>query len=219
MLAFGEDDHVLPDAQPFSPRGPTAPAGPVQLPAPTSAIQPREEETSSTAISAPHRRARAAKPLEIDETPGLTNAELRQWNEGYLGNMQEAVAAKNPYKLAHQAKKNAEHWVLGQGIGGVGSGLGQDRAAGPLQMFSGANLLAALTGRESSPAGTKHARSASLTSTAEEEERRVRAREEEGEQVGRGAAEQDLTLAGQDDGVFVGDEMVRGLLFGWLTQS
>jgi len=150
------------------------------------------------------------KPLESDERPGLTNDELRQWNEGYLTNMQETIDARHPYKMVHQAKKNAEHWVLGQGIGGVGSGLGREHAPGPLQIFSGATLVALLTGRELSPAGTKHARSPSVTSAAEEEERHVRAREEEGEQVGRGAGEEDLTLAGQDEGTFIGgDEMVR----------
>lgn len=213
MLAFGEDDHILPNARPFSPRGPTSPAAPAQSEVPPSVAQAgeEEEETSSTAVSAPHRRARGPKPLEFDQRSGLTNAELRQWNEGYLQNMQEAMNAKNPYRLAHQAKKNAEHWVLGQGIGAVGSGLGQDHAAGPLQMFSGASLLAALTGRELSPAGTKHPRSPSVTSAAEDDERRVRAREEgQDEQVGRAATEQDPTFAGQgDEGVFVGEEMVR----------
>ena len=125
--------------------------------------------------------------------------------------MQEALATKNLHKMAYLAKKNAEHWVLGQGIGGVGSGLGQDHASGPLQMFSGATLLAAVTGRELSPAGTKHARSASLASAGEDEERRVRAREEEGEQVGRGDVEQDLALAGQDEEIFADGEMVCGL--------
>jgi meiotic recombination protein REC8, fungi type len=145
----------------------------------------------------------------MDERPGLTNDELRQWNEGYLNNMREAVDARYPYKLAHQAKKNAEHWVLGQGIGGVGTGLGQHHAAGPLHIFSGPFLLAALTGRDLLSAGTKHARSSSVTSAVEDEERRVRAREEEGEQSGRGAGEEDLTLAVLDGGVFVGrDEMV-----------
>lgn len=210
IQVFGEDEHVLPDARPFSPRPDAGQDETVQHPVLTSPGHPAAEGTPSTAISAPQRRARAAKPLEYDERPGLTNDELRQWNEGYLVNMQEAVGAKYPYKLAHQARKNAEHWVLGQGIGDVGSGLGQNHAAGPLQMFSGVNLLAAVTGRELSPAGTKHARSSSATSAAEEGERRVRAREEVSEQVGRVAEEQDLSLAAQEEGIYIrGDEMVR----------
>lgn len=213
MLAFGEDEHGLPEAELFSPRLLPGEVETAEPPLPPSPGPLTEGETPSTAISAPHRRARAAKALEFDERPGLTNAELRQWNEGYLDNMQEAADFKHPYKLAHQARKNAEHWVLGSGIGGVGSGLGQDHASGPLQIFSGTTLLAALTGRELSPAGTKHARSPSVTSAAEEEERRVRAREEQGEQVGRGTADQQLTLAGQDEGIFMGgDEMVRDLV-------
>lgn len=122
--------------------------------------------------------------------------------------MREAVGAKYPYRLAHQAKKNAEHWVLGQGIGGVGKGLGQDHASGPLEMYSGASLLAALTSRGRSPAGTKHARSPSATVGAEDE-RRVRSRGETSEQVGRGAGGEDLTFAGEDEGIFLGgDERV-----------
>lgn len=212
MLAFGEDEHVLPEVQRMSPHQIVGQGETTHPPATASSVQPVEGELSSTALSAPHGRARAPKTLASDERPGLTNDELRQWNEGYLDNMRQAVDAKHPYKLVHQAKKNAEYWVLGQGIGRVGRGLGQDHAPGPLQMFSGLTLLAALTGRDMSTAGTKHARSPSTTNSAEEEERRVRAREEEGERVGRGLGDQDLSLAGVDEGVFVGgDEMVSYL--------
>lgn len=208
MLAFGEDEYILPEARPFSPRPLAGQAETVQSARPRSPVQQGEEETPPTAISAPHLRTRMVKPLGYDERPGLTNQDLRQWNEGYLENMQSAVEAKHLYKLAHQAKKNAEHWVLGRGIGGVGRGLGQDHACGPLQMYCGATLLAAVTGKELSSAGTKHARSPSVTSGAEEE-RRVRTREETAEQVGRGADEQGLTLTEQDEGIFIGgDEMV-----------
>jgi hypothetical protein len=209
MLAFGEDEHVLPPAEPFSPRRP--PGEPEPAP-------PGEEETPSTAISAPQRRARVAKPLGLDERQGLTNAELKQWNEGYLDNMQDAVDAKLPYKLFHQAKRNAEHWVVGQGIGGVGNGLGQDHAPGPFHMFSGATLLAAVTGRELSPARTKRTRSLSPGSVAEEEERRVRARHEEGGEMGRAAEEQDLTLGAEDEGIFAGGDMVIVACFQPQTQ-
>ena len=209
MLAFGEDEHVLPKARPVSPRQLVGQVETTHPPVTASSVQPVEGELSSTALSAPHRRARAPKTLVSDERPGLTNDELRQWNESYLDNMRQSVDAKHPYKLVHQAKKNAEHWVMEQGIGGVGRGLGQDHAPSPLQMFSGMTLLAALTGRDMSAAGTKHARSPSTTNSAEEEERRVRAREEEGEQVGRDLGDQDLGLAGHDEGILAGgDEMV-----------
>jgi meiotic recombination protein REC8, fungi type len=210
MLAMREDEHILLDPNPFSPRTSADQEGATQHARHTTPAQPPQEETPSTAISAPQRRARAPKLLDFDDRPGLTNDDLRQWNEGYLINMNEAADARHLKKLTHQAKKNAEHWVLGRGIGGVGSGLGQDHVVGPLQFFSGVGLLAALTGRELSPAGSKRGRSPSATSAADEEERRVRVREENEGQVGRGAVEDDLTIAGQDEGVFVGDdEMVR----------
>lgn len=166
------------------------------------------EETASTAASAPHRRARSTKALEFDSRPGLTNNELRQWNEHYLENMQQALVAKHRYKLTHQAKKNAEYWVLGYGIGDVGRGLGQDHAFGPLQTFSGASLLASLTGACASIAGTKRARSSSITSAAEEEkERRVRVRDEYDDQAGRGLFGPEQALTGLDvEGIFAGDE-------------
>jgi meiotic recombination protein REC8, fungi type len=205
MLASGEDEHILPMARPFSPRRPAGQVEAAQAPVATSPVQPIAEQMPSTSISAPHRRARGPKPLKFDERPGLTNDELRQWNEGYLNNMQQAIDAKHPYKLASQAKKNADHWVFGRGIGEVGSGLGQDYVHGPLQMFSGTTLLAAVTGREPSPAGTKHARSPSVMSAAEEGERRVRVRHQGSEQEDQGAGEQGLILTGQDEGILAGN--------------
>jgi meiotic recombination protein REC8, fungi type len=208
MLASGEDGDMLPMALPFSPRQPAGQADAAQAPVLTSPVQLVAEQTPTTSIFAPHRRARQPKLLEFDERPGLTNEELRQWNEGYLSNMQQVIEAKHTHKLAIQAKKNAEHWVLGRGIGGVGSGLGQSYVPGSLQVFSGTSLLAALTGGEPSPAGTKHARSTSVMSAAEDGERRVRVRHEGSEQLVRGAGEQDLIQIGQDEGIFAGnDEM------------
>jgi meiotic recombination protein REC8, fungi type len=207
-LASGKDEHILPTARPFSPRRPAGQVEAAQAPVATSPVQPIAGQTPYTSISAPHRGARGLKPLEFDERPGLTNDELRQWSEGYLNNMQQAIDAKHPYKLASQAKKNAEHWVLGRGIGGVGSGLGQDYVPGPLQMFSGTTLLAAVTGRVPSPASTKHARSPSVMSAAEEGERRVRVRHKESEQEDRGAGEQGLILSGQDEGILAGNDVM-----------
>jgi meiotic recombination protein REC8, fungi type len=219
MLASGEDMDMLPTALPFSPRQPAGQVDAGQAPVFTSPIQPIAEQTPNNSISAPYRRARQLKPLEFDDRPGLTNEELRQWNEGYLNNMQQVTDAKQSHKLASQAKKNAEHWVLGRGIGGVGSGLGQSYVAGPLQEFSGTSLLAALTGKEPSPAGTKHARSTSFMSAAEDGERRVRLRHGGSEQGGVGAGEQDLIQTGQDEGIFAGnDEMACSYNFPLIAQ-
>jgi meiotic recombination protein REC8, fungi type len=206
MLTSGEVGDMLPMALPFCPRQPAGQANAAQAPAFTSPVQPVAEQTPTTSISAPYRRARQPKPLEFDERPGLTNEELKQWNEGYLSNMQQVIEVKHTHKLAIQAKKNAEHWVLGRGIGGAGSGLGQSYVPGPLQVFSSTSLLAALTGREPSPAGAKHARSISVMSTAEDGKRRVRVRHEGSEQLVRGAGEQDLIQIGQDEGIFVGND-------------
>ena len=99
--------------------------------------------------------------------------------------MQEATRVKQQHKAASLAKKNAAYWVLGQGIGGVGAGIGRDRVPGPLEMFSGQALLAALTGRDLSPAGSKHARSPSGEPDEEEEARRIRFRTDDEERLGQ----------------------------------
>jgi hypothetical protein len=204
---MGEDEVNLPGGPVLPPHPAVGPEEKLQSDLPLSSFEPvEEEEAPSTEVSAPQRRGRTMKALEFDHRPGLTNNELRQWNEKYLENMRQASAVKHRYKLTHQAKKNAGYWVLGYGIGDVGRGLGQDHVPAPLDNFSGDALLAVLIGSGlPSVAGRKRARSSSVTSIAEEAARRVRAREEEDDQVGRGAIGGDQPFPGQDEGVFVGD--------------
>jgi meiotic recombination protein REC8, fungi type len=126
------------------------------------------------------------KPLVDDQRTELSNRELSQWNTSYLENMAEATRTKVRYKALVQARKNAAFWVLEQGIGGVQAAFGQDRVPHPLSVFSGQALLDALTGHESSPAGTKRSRSSISDDEGDQESRRIRARGEEEKEVGRG---------------------------------
>ncbi|KAL9624681.1 MAG: hypothetical protein Q9160_001035 [Pyrenula sp. 1 TL-2023] len=171
LLALGDDE--LPPAEPFEVQGGKA----------ATADQPQmmqPEQRSSSVAEAPQRRRRFKTTIS-DVRPELLNRDLAQWNEGYLANMANAARLKQQHKLAAQAKKNAAFWVLGQGIGEVGIGLGSERIPAPLDIFSGDRLLSALMGEE---VGRKHARSTSGGSESDESGRRVRARGE-GE-LGRG---------------------------------
>jgi len=138
------------------------------------------------------RRQRAPKVLPIDYTMEISSTNLKEWQKCYLHNMTEAAANKLAHRQQVQAKKNAEHWVLGTGIGGIGSGVGASYIPSALNMFSGAALLEALTGVKSveqqQTAGQKHS-----SSDAEDQDgRRVRPRlSDDGEQVGRGVEEGD----------------------------
>ncbi|THC97096.1 hypothetical protein EYZ11_003414 [Aspergillus tanneri] len=97
-------------------------------------------------------------------------------------------AQKLQNKIPTQAKKNAALWVFGKGIGSVGVGLGMSRFAHPLHLFSGQELYESLN-----PTATqnprKRNRPSGEESDTESEVRRVRAREEYEDQVGRGDLE------------------------------
>ena len=148
--------------------------------------------------------------MQIDQQQTLQNADLKQWNDEYLANMAQALKTKEAHKTAAQAKKNALFWVFGQGIAGVGRGLGQDHFPSPLDIFSGQALLDALTGKEPAAAGRKRTRSRSDPSGVEDNDdaRRVRARTEEEEQVGRGGEYGAMADLGDDEGIVMGDDMV-----------
>ena len=161
------------------------------------------------------------KSTQIDQQQTLQNADLKQWNDEYLTNMTQASKAKEAHKTAAQAKKNAAFWVFGQGVAGVGRGLGQDHFPSPLDMFSGQALLNALTGKEPAAAGRKRTRSRSDPGAAgdNDDARRVRSRTEEEEQAGRGGEHGGMADLGGDEGIVIGDDMVsRNFYFVTLLQ-
>ena len=128
--------------------------------------QVQQQTTSETADAPMRKRARAApKIIAPDATLELRNGDLARWNTDYVANMQEVIKHKQASRIATIAKKNAEHWVLGTGcLSGLSQGslstLSQaDRLIPrPLEMFSGAKLLEALTGIKLLPGGEKRGR-------------------------------------------------------------
>ena len=161
------------------------------------------EESSESADAPQQRKRREPKVLPTDMAQELHNADLASWNNNYLENMAQATLAKVRHRYAAVAKKNATTWILGTGIGGVGLGLGVSKIKSPLDMFAGDALLEALTGRESSAAGRKRSHDEEAEHTTDSEGRRVRAREDDGEQIGRGDG---ATL--RDDQTFgIGDDV------------
>lgn len=159
---------------------------------------PQQHTTSETAEAPLRRRARAApKVIAPDATLELRNGDLARWNTDYAANMQEALRHKQAGKAAAIAKRNAAYWVLGTG---TLSALSQaDRLVqGPLDMFSGAKLLEALTGVRLAPAGEKRGRDEEETEAV----RRVRSRtlEPSSDELGRGAFQDDgyMPMGGDD---------------------
>lgn len=142
----------------------------------------------------PETRARQtlkkAKTMLADSRIALRNTDLAQWNNEYLQNMAGASKQKHQNKLPTLSKRNAAFWVLGQGIGSVGVGLGASREPHPLKYFSGDDLYASLS-VDGKPRGRKRGRLRDIDS--ESEQRRVRAREDE-DQIGLGGLPDEVIM-------------------------
>ena len=188
-----DDDIVLPDAEAFPTTAPQAPAGSGNIGS-SSGIH-REQESSESAEAPLQRKRRAPKTLPVDERQELHNTDLAQWNTDYLANMAEAIEAKKSHKAPFLAKQNAAFWVVGAGIGGVGSGLGSSKLQSPLDVFAGDAIMEALTGFKFSSTGQKRGRDHEEDHDSDSEARRIRIRDGDGDEIGRG---DDIML--NDDG-------------------
>jgi meiotic recombination protein REC8 len=104
-------------------------------------------------------------------------------NTDYLVNMTNDQARTHALRTSQQAKKNAEHWLLGRGLGDVGSGIGNSKAKGPLaEIFSGVSLYQWITGTQLEIAGQKReSEPEDITDT----ERQKRPRLDEEDQLGQ----------------------------------
>ncbi|KAL2429064.1 hypothetical protein ABEF95_003256 [Exophiala dermatitidis] len=173
----------------------------------TSSVQPpdseiQSRETSETA-EAPQRRARAVKSIRPDQRTELSNRDLNEWNENYLINMAAALRSRPGQVSRYEAKKNAELWILHQGIGNIASTFGDDRTQHPFALFTGQSLWDLL--RDNKSGGTKRSRSHSGSGTAgaedgDENARRVRARTTASqEEQGRG--EEGADVDNNDNGI------------------
>jgi meiotic recombination protein REC8 len=183
-----DEEFILPDAEPFPS---FAGARRAQLESEASAVNPTKSSSISAEAQLKTRRRKAPKPITTDKRVAVTSAEFKSWNEDYLQNMDAAIHLKQAHRAPTLAKKNAYTWVFGNGVGGIGGGIGSSKLSSLLEMFSGDNLMAAIT---SAPVPKRSTRASNhpLEDDDESETRRVRARQEtEEEQVGRG---------GEDDG-------------------
>ena len=186
-----EENGLLP-AEPFPEMMPRSIPQP-NFPKSSSAVP--EEEDSAESMAVPWRRKnRSPKAIPMDMAQELRNADLAMWNKNYLNNMAETSHAKAHYKLPAQAKKNAFFWTFGSGVGDVGVGVGSSKLQSPLEIFAGEMLIGALTGVKPS-SSEKRARSDEQDHESANEERRVRAKGDSGEQLGRG---NDLALDDDD---------------------
>ncbi|KKZ62387.1 hypothetical protein EMCG_03214 [[Emmonsia] crescens] len=145
-------------------------------------------EASSEAPEAQQRlRKRSVKTLGFDDPPELRNSDLAQWNSEYAQNMALATKLKQNNRLITLAKKNAASWVMGERIC-CDIGLGNSGFEHPLDMFSGEQMLATLTGNKISTTRCKRSRDVEEDVDSEGEARNVRMRGDGEDEIGRGDA-------------------------------
>ena len=175
--------------------------------------RPEVIELSSSVAAPMGRKKRTGKVLPKDTRLELRNAEILGWNTNYLKNMKEVAHSKNQHRSQQQAKKNAEHYVWGAGIGG----LGQDffGARGPLNQFMGDSLFEMFTGRSRNPTATpKRDRDSGIDEATQREASRKRQKtieSEEEEEVGRGPDDEGPSMLGGDEDVELPREAVSAL--------
>jgi hypothetical protein len=157
-------------------------------------------ESTSTA-SAPMRQRRAARVLPTDTRVEFRNKDLQDWNANYRANMKAAARLKVQNRAVTQAKKNAEYYVWGSGLGGIAKHYSGSKGLNPFDMFIGDNLYELVTGvSRKKVAGTKHDRDSGIDDATQGESRRVRQKTDVSEeQIGRGAEDEGLFLPGADD--------------------
>lgn len=146
-----------------------------------------QEDSSSESAEAPLRpRHRVRKGLPRDDAIELRNADLAHWNNDYITNMMAEDRAKLHRRASRLAKKNAQFWVYGSGIGHTGSSFGNVTFQSPLDMFAGDALMQTLTGIANPVAGRKRSRDGE-SQGSDSEARRVRPRDIQEEHGSRGA--------------------------------
>jgi meiotic recombination protein REC8 len=155
---------------------------------------------STSTVSAPMRKKRrTARVLPIDSRMELRHKDLADWNADYLQNMDAIIKAKKHARIAQQAKKNAEYFVWGRGLGGVAQHYANGTGPNPFEMFIGDNLFELATGI-SRKKGTKHSRDSGIDEATQNEARRVRQRtSEREEEMGRGDEDEGFFQPGGDE--------------------
>ena len=161
----------------------------------------QDDQEMDGADSARVGRRRGPRIIPLDRTQQLRKADLVNWDENYLANMEEARQHKNAYTRSRQAKINAQWFVFGHGLNGVGTCPGLAHVPNPLAMFSGTKLWEAIVGFELET-GRKRERSASRSTDSE---RRTRPRIDDDQPAIHDTIEEDGFMPPFDD-----DSIERG---------
>jgi len=172
---------------------------------PTGSQEPGSDQVeivqSSSATSAAMRKKRAPRVLPVDKRMELRNKDLAEWNTNYLKNMDAVIKDKKKNRIPQQAKKGADYYVWGRGIGGFAEHYAGATGPNPFEMFIGDNLFELATGvSRKKVAGKKHDRDSGIDDATQEESRRVRQKTNDpGSEMGRGQDDEGFFMPGGDE--------------------
>jgi meiotic recombination protein REC8 len=157
---------------------------------------------STSTVSAPMRKKkRNPKVLPVDTRMELRHKDLAEWNANYVQIMDAVAKSKKQGRAAQQAKKNAEYFVWGRGLGGIAQHYAGVDGPNPFDMFIGDNLFELATGvSRKKVAGTKHDRDSGIDDQTQNESRNVRQKTSEPEEeMGRGQDDEGFFMPGGDE--------------------
>ena len=215
MANYSDDQQLLPEAEPF-----LNIVGSKQRNL-LLAEEESSQATSSDSAEAPakRRKPKQKKVIAKDSILELRNADLIIWQKDYLMHMADACIAASQKNAVTQAKKNAEAWVLGNGLNGVGQGIGFSKLPSPLAMFSGASLLFKVTGKpipEHNPRGKRGTKRGSSDVEVQDSSPK-RGRHDDGDllaledEAGRGNFDDDILIQDASSGIEIGREAPSAL--------
>jgi hypothetical protein len=184
---FGDD---LPDGDAFPTTGPHQGSDQIEV------------VHSTSTVSAPMRKKkRNPKILPVDTRMELRHKDLAEWNANYVEIMDAVSKSKKQGRVAQQAKKNAEYFVWGRGLGGIAQNYAGVDGPNPFEMFIGDSLFELATGFSCKKlAGTKHDRDSGIDDETQNESRNVRQKTSEPEEeMGRGQDDEGFSMPGGDE--------------------
>lgn len=203
-----EDDLVLPDTDIFQPQ-PRQTVSSEHLTSELSKVP--TSEMVEIAVPVKKKRAKAALKKAITDTEAISyrNADFKSWQENYADNMATQRDAKRNNAIKSQAKANADVFLFGNGIGGIGRIITSvsNSSSHPLAWLQGDMLRNLITGEATQPAPPELARKRRLSSSSTveaDEEARKRRHSEEDPEAQRGQDDElpplddDLALLGLD---------------------
>jgi hypothetical protein len=138
-------------------------------------------------VAAPLRRTRVPKHIPADTTLELRNRNMIEQNNKYIENMRLQQKEHLLRLLSRQAKQNADHFILGRGINGIGKSV-SSKIQTPLSMFCGNELYEWATGIRLPLLNSKRGQEDSDSDT-----RRVRPRDD-GYEFGRAGEPDDYNI-------------------------